>query len=79
MTDKYTSLEKQHHLNRCHAENRSKVYKKIRKPVLWNGIKFESMERLRGHLKLLSTSNIQQAIKKKRPLKGHIPEFITKE
>lgn len=55
---------------------RKTAYARNRKPVKWNNIEFESVEKLRGHLKLEYASLVTTAIKNKKELCGHIPERI---
>lgn len=55
------------------------IHKKQMKPVRWNGQDFESRAKLASRLKYASSATVINAIKNKTPLKGHVPEAITKD
>lgn len=57
-----------------HVKQRA-VYKKNRKPVIWNGLEFESQNALGRHLKLTTPAMVASYLKKKMKLKGHLVEF----
>lgn len=63
-------------MQRDFHSNRRKIYKRIMKPVRWNGQDFESGRALLRHLKLEMHTSIAQYIKGGKPLKGHVPEYI---
>lgn len=63
-------------IERSYNECRRKVYKKIRKPVEWNGQRFESMAALGRHLKLSQSSTVSYYIRNKWKLKGFVPKII---
>ena len=55
------------------------VNKRLRKPVRWNGMEFESLTKLGNYLGYDQPSNVGSYIRAKKPLKGHYAEFITKD
>lgn len=57
-------------------ESRRKVYKKISKPVKWNGETFESIRALARFHGEFTGSNIHRAIREKRPYRGHMVERL---
>lgn len=64
--------------DRWHAENQRRIYKKIRKPVRWNGMTFECASALARHLKLCPRS-VSGYIYRKIKLQGYVPMQIKKD
>lgn len=65
-------------IERSHSKKQRELYKKISKPVEWNGQIFESRVALARHLKLDHSSMVSVYIGLKRKLKGFVPKSIEK-
>lgn len=57
-------------------ESRRRVYKKIAKPVRWNGEIFSSIRALARRHGEFTGSNIHRALREKKPYRGHIVERL---
>lgn len=76
MSTDYSRKEKQNFMAKCFAENSRNTRKKICKPVMWDGIRFESITELGKYHKLWPHHKAGSYIRDKKPLNGHIPELI---
>ena len=74
-----TNEKLQKTIEHSHSRDLRKIYKKISKPVEWNGKSFESGAALGRYLKLDQSSVVSQYIKNKSKLKGFVPKFIKKD